>query len=503
MNVSLIAVDEAHCISEWGHDFRPAYLNISKLREIKPEVPILALTASATPNVIKEITQNLKLNSPKILRMSFRRDNISYIVRQTEDKQSMLRHILQNVNGSAIVYTRTRNRCETLSEWLNQENINALPYHGGMDNFTRSQHQDSWINGKTRVIVATNAFGMGIDKPDVRIVIHYDLCESLEAYYQEAGRAGRDGKPAYAVIITSNADKTTVKRRIQNEFPDINTIKKIYDDIFVYLKIPYDEGLGLKKQFDLNNFSKRYKYFPLTVVNAIKILEINGYLKLTEPLDNPTRIIFEINREELYEYNFKNTMLNRIISAILRNYPGVFTEYKAINEVQLADYLATDVKTISELLLTLSRKHIIRYIPSSHTQMLVLTEDRIPIPHLFISPQSFLIRRETSMQRALMVVEYAEQTSKCRSLILQNYFGDNSCEGCGKCDICREKRTKPVEYTDSMIVKIISESPRDIKQLVKLLKTDSDFAVERIQQLTKQGVIKQDEFGIITLAKHN
>ena len=503
MNVSLIAVDEAHCISEWGHDFRPAYLNISKLREIKPDVPILALTASATPKVLDEIISQLKLNEPKILRMSFKRDNLSYVVRHTEDKQSMLRHILQNVNGSAIVYVRTRKHCESICQWLNQENINALPYHGGMDNFTRSQYQDRWINGNSRVIVATNAFGMGIDKPDVRIVIHYDLCESLEAYYQEAGRAGRDGKPAFAALITSDADITSVKRRIASEFPDIETIKQIYDKIFIYLKIPYGMGRGINKQFDVYEFSRRYKLFPLTVVNAIKILDINGYMKLTDPIDNPTRIMFDANRDELYEINFKDKRLEQLVSSLLRNYPGIFSEPKAINEAKLASDIGIDSNKIGELLLTLSRKHIIRYIPSSHSPMLVITDDRIPMEHLYISPNSLIIRRENAMERAMKVIEYSIQTLGCRSLTLQNYFGDDSTEPCGKCDICREKRSKPTETIDSKIIKIVTETPTDIKQLVKQMRYNSDFVVERIKELTKNGIIYQDNFGVIFLSKHN
>ncbi len=497
MEVSLIAVDEAHCISEWGYDFRPAYLKINSLRELKPEVPILALTASATPKVLDEIVNHLKLRTPQIHRMSFRRNNLSYVVRQTEDKQSMLRHILQNVSGSAIVYVRSRKRTEQLSLWLTQEGIDALPYHGGMDNFTRSNHQEAWLAGRSRVIVATNAFGMGIDKPDVRVVIHYDLCESLEAYYQEAGRAGRDGKPSFAVLISSDADRTTMKKRLALEFPEIETIKQIYDKIFIYLRLAYGVGSGMNKQFDLHDFCKRYRYFPQTVINAIKILDINGYLKISEPIENPTRIMFECSRDELYDIKFGDKRLEALTTLLLRRYPGVFSEFRAINEVQLAADMECSKDKISELLLTLSRMHIIKYIPGSNSPMLHITEDRIPMEHLFITPKSYAIRKEITLLRNRQMLDYAELSAGCRSLMLQNYFGDESCEPCGSCDLCRNQRKKPIETIDTRIIEILKSNPMELKQLVQQVGADSELVVERIRTLLKNEKITQDKNGII------
>ena len=374
MKVSLIAVDEAHCISQWGYDFRPAYLQIARLRDLQPEAAILALTASATPKVAADIMQHLRFREPNLKQMSFARANLSYVVRRTEDKREHLLRIVNNVPGSGIVYVRTREKTETVAKFLQENGIEADSYHGGMGYLTRSLKQENWTGGKTRVIVATNAFGMGIDKADVRFVIHYDICDSLEAYYQEAGRAGRDGRPAYAVMLLSGDDPSRVANRLRLEFPPVDTIRTIYEGLFNYLQVAIGEGKHRAFAFNIHEFAARMKLFPPTVVNALKILQQNGYLILTDETDNPPRIRFIVQRDDLYRMRVTRRELDHILTVLLRQYTGLFSDFVPIDEQELALLSGYTVNHIHELLRQLWQLHVIRYIPGNRSPMLILSE---------------------------------------------------------------------------------------------------------------------------------
>ena len=336
MKISMITIDESHCISQWGYDFRPAYLKIADIRKLLPNVPVLALTATATPEVVKDIQQKLEFKKgSNVFRMSFERKNLAYIVRPTENKQEELLHILHSVNGSAIVYTRNRKRTREVAELLTNNDITATFYHAGLNNDVKDVRQKSWLTGEHRVMVATNAFGMGIDKPDVRIVIHMDLPDSPEAYFQEAGRAGRDGQKAYAVLLYAKSDKVNLNKRISDTFPDKDYIRKVYEDLQFYFQMAMGDGLGCTLAFNLDEFCRNFKYFPIQVDSALKILTRAGYLEYTDEQDNASRLIFTLRRDELYKLQEYNNDTEKLLNTILRSYTGLFTDYAYINEESL------------------------------------------------------------------------------------------------------------------------------------------------------------------------
>ena len=327
MKISLITVDESHCISQWGYDFRPAYLKIAEVRRLLPGVPVLALTATATPEVVKDIQQRLEFREENVFRMSFERTNLAYVVRQTENKASELLHILQRMEGSAILYVRNRRRTKEVTEWLQQQGITADFYHAGLDDAVKDIRQQRWQKGESRVMVATNAFGMGIDKPDVRLVIHLDLPDSIEAYFQEAGRAGRDGQKAYAIILYAQSDSTTLRKRIPDNFPEKDYIRDVYEHLQYYYEMAMGDGLGCVREFDIEDFCRKFKYFPVPVDSALKILTQAGYLEYTDEQDNASRLLFSVGREELYRLRELGEDMDRLIQAALRSYTGLFTDY--------------------------------------------------------------------------------------------------------------------------------------------------------------------------------
>ena len=386
MDVALIAVDEAHCISQWGYDFRPSYLQIARLRDLCPNTPILALTASATPKVAEDIMYRLRFDKPNIKRMSFARSNLSYVVRHTEDKREHLLRIVNNVSGSGIVYVRTREKSETIAQFLQQNGITADFYHGGLGFLSRNLKQEQGINGQNRIMVATNAFGMGIDKADVRFVIHYDICDSLEAYYQEAGRAGRDGKPAYAVLLVSDDDPSRAGQRLRLEFPPLDTIRAVYEKLFNYLQVAIGEGKNRSFSFNIHDFASRMKLYPPTAVNALKILQQNGYLILTDETDNPPRIRFIVQRDDLYRMRVIRRELDHIITVLLRQYSGLFSDFIPIDEQEIAHLSGYQIEHVRELFKQLWQLHIIRYIPGNRSPILMLTEERLPEENVRIAP---------------------------------------------------------------------------------------------------------------------
>ena len=426
MNVSLVAVDEAHCISQWGYDFRPSYLRIAELREKLPGVPVLALTASATKLVAEDIMRHLR----------FARPNLSYSVRHTDDKNGQLLRLVRNVPGSGIVYVRTREGTEQVADMLRREGITAAAYHGGMGHAERSLRQEEWVSGRTRVMVATNAFGMGIDKPDVRFVAHYSMCDSLESYYQEAGRAGRDGMRSYALLLVSSDDGERIVRRFEQEFPPLEKIKDIYERVCSYLQVGIGDGAQASFLFNIHDFCAREHLYSGTVVSALKLLQQNGYMTLTDAQENPARIMFCVSRDDLYKLRVQRDELDHFIRTLLRLYNGVFTEFRQIDEGEIATWSGYTVQRVKELLKRLWQLRVIRYVPSNRSPILFMDEERLPRADLYIAPETYKRRQELMRERFEHMLAYAANETRCRSAVLEGYFGEGAPAACGVCDIC-------------------------------------------------------------------
>jgi ATP-dependent DNA helicase RecQ len=439
MNVSLIAVDEAHCISQWGYDFRPAYLKIADLREILPDIPVLALTATATPLVCHDIMKRLNFKAPNLLSKSFERNNLAYLVRYTEDKLNYLLKIFTNSQGSAIIYTRNRKKTKEIATFLQTNGISANYYHAGLTDKERAARQDEWKSDFTRIIVATNAFGMGIDKPDVRIVVHISPPDSIESYFQEAGRAGRDGKPAFAVLLCDHIDKTTLKNSINQNYPDIPVVKKIYQALGNYLKIPVGGGKDAVFDFNLADFVSTFKFPVIVTYSALKILQNEGYVEFNEDVNNPSRVNFIVTRDDLYKFQVANAAFDGFIKLLLRSYTGLFTDFVAIDEQILGRRAKISPDAVYQFLLKLSKAKIIKYIPRKNTPLITFTEERLDDKTIYISPETYKLRKENYQERIEEIMRYAFSTDKCRSQMLLNYFGQEKAPRCGICDVCQQK----------------------------------------------------------------
>ncbi|MDE6876883.1 MAG: RecQ family ATP-dependent DNA helicase, partial [Alistipes sp.] len=423
MNVQLIAVDEAHCISQWGYDFRPSYLRIAELREKLPGVPVLALTASATKPVTDDIMHRLRFAEPRLLRSSFARPNLSYSVRRTDDKNGQLLRLVRNVAGSGIVYMRTREGTEQVAALLRDEGIAALAYHGGLPSAERALRQEEWVKNKVRVMVATNAFGMGIDKPDVRFVVHYSICDSLESYYQEAGRAGRDGQRAYALLLAASDDNARAEQRFKKEFPPLDQIKDIYEQVCSYLQVGIGDGAGTACLFNLHDFCARQHLWSGTVVGALRLLQQNGYLTLTDAQENPARIMFAVHRDDLYKLRVERSDLDHFIRTLLRLYNGIFTEFRPIDEAEIATWSGYTADKVKELLKRLWQLRVIRYVPSNRSPILYFNQERLPRADLYIAPETYQRRQELLRERFSHMTAYAANDTECRSAVLERYFG--------------------------------------------------------------------------------
>ncbi|MBQ5719294.1 MAG: RecQ family ATP-dependent DNA helicase [Alistipes sp.] len=492
MKVSLLAVDEAHCISQWGYDFRPSYLRIAELRQHLKDVPVLALTASATEMVAKDIMHHLGFQEPNILRSSFARPNLSYAVRHTDDKQEQLLRVINNVGGSGIVYMRSREGCEQLCETLRNQGISASYYHAGLPHAERSMRQEEWTSGKVRVMVATNAFGMGIDKADVRFVVHFTMCDSLESYYQEAGRAGRDGQRSYAVLLSSSDDSSKITKRFDAEFPPLDEVKSIYEKICDFVQVAVGDGLYASFIFNIHEFCRRERIYIGKVRAAINLLEQNDYLTLTEEMENPARIHFCISRDELYRIRVGRNELDHIIRIILRLYNGVFTEFRPIDERSIASASGYTIERVKELLKRMWQLRIIRYIPANSSPMLFFNEERLPTKDLYISPETYVHRKELMAERFENMLHYAEQQTECRSVVLQRYFGDTEASACGTCDVClatkRREKSDGKALSESILHLLLRE-PMKVKELCRELKHSPEKVIAAVDKLKADGKI--------------
>jgi ATP-dependent DNA helicase, RecQ family len=442
MDINFLVIDEAHCISQWGYDFRPAYLEIKEVKPLIGNVPIIALTATATKAVAEDIMRILEFEKPNIISSGFERINLSYVVRNVDDKFGNLLKICNGVQGTGIVYVRERRRCEEVSAFLRQNGITADFYHAGLSKELRSAKQDAWKNNEVRVIVATNAFGMGIDKPDVRFVAHYDLPDSLEAYFQEAGRAGRDGKRAYATLLWNSTDISRLRQIHTVSFPDIDYIKDIYQKVFIHLGIPYEEGADYTCKFNLIEFSKHFSLNSISAYYAIKYIEQEGYWELTDEVDNPTKIMFIVHRDALYKVQIDNPDLDKFIKSILRIYTALFSRITPIDEEYIARVTMDSVVGVKEKLITLSRMHIIKYIPRVRTPLIIMNNERLVEKNFYISTKRYDERKDLFKKRIESVIEYVKEEDICRSKILLKYFGQDTENNCGMCDVCINKKHK-------------------------------------------------------------
>ena len=495
MKVSMITVDESHCISQWGYDFRPAYLKIAEIRELLPDVPVLALTATATPEVVKDIQARLHFRRETVFRMSFERSNLAYIVRKTDNKTGELLHILRSMPGSAIVYVRNRRRTKEITELLNNEDITADFYHAGLDDATKDIRQHRWQSGGSRVMVATNAFGMGIDKPDVRIVIHMDLPDSIEAYFQEAGRAGRDGQKAYAVILYAKADKTTLHKRIPDTFPEKEYIKDVYEHLQYYYQMAMGDGLDCVREFNIEDFCRKFKYFPVPVDSALKILTQAGYLEYTGEQDNTSRLLFTIQRDELYRLREMGDDMDKLIQTVLRSYTGVFTDYTYINEDSLAIRTGLTRRQIYEQLVHLAKLRIVSYIPRKNTPYIIYTRERIEAQLIHISPEIYEERKARYETRINAMLEYVTNDTLCRSRMLLDYFGEKNEHNCGLCDTCIGLRKQTAtcqpdrEELYEKIHEILSGAPQTPAGLLEQLPIEKELLTEALHRLLDEGKI--------------
>jgi ATP-dependent DNA helicase RecQ len=508
MPVNLITVDEAHCISQWGYDFRPSYLKIADLRPYHPMVPVLALTATATRPVIEDIQQKLLFKAKNLLKTSFRRENLIYAVKYTENKDRDVVDMVKKMKGSGIIYVRSRRKSMEIARNLSREGIAAAYYNAGLEHAVRNEVQQNWTIGKIRVIAATNAFGMGIDKADVRFVIHVDLPDSPESYFQEAGRAGRDGKKSFAILLSSASDAMTITQRVLSTFPDITTIKNTYSALGNYLQIPVGGGKGLSFDFNLNEFARTYRLSPFITFSSLKVLENEGYIELTEEINNPSRIKFLLNRDDLYRFQVSNSLFDGFIKLVLRSYTGIFTEYTAIDEIQLAKRANVDFEVVKQYLNKLVSLGVISYIPQKRSPMVIFFEERLDEKSIYISHENYQTRKERFTNRANAILQYAVSTDKCRSQTLLEYFGEYGSPACGECDVCRTKKESVLRQEEFNLIRdeimaVLSLEPLEPGQLFERIAVHQDKVIEVLQWLLDNDQLKMNPEMKLEISKNN
>ena len=497
MNVSLVVVDEAHCISQWGYDFRPSYLRIAEIREYAPKATFLALTASATELVAKDIMYRLGFNQGVVLRSSFARPNLQYVVRKDGNKYEQLMRIVRNVEGSGIVYMSTRDECEKLVQKLRDDDVSAQFYHAGLPVLERSIRQDEWLSGKTRIMVATNAFGMGIDKSDVRFVVHYTMCDTLEAYYQEAGRAGRDGKRCYALLIYEDGDIARRKQILEGEFPPIDDVKLIYERICNYLQVPIGDAEGVSFAFNIYDFCARERMYAGRVKSALALLEQNGYMTLIDQNDEPAKMMFECSRDALYSVHAGGSDMDCMLRVILRKYEGLFSRFRPVSELEIAAEAQLSVERVHELMKVLWRMKIIRYIPANNSPLVRFDTERLPVKSLYIAPESYQLRHRLMMERFESIVEYVTSEDRCRSQIIENYFGDKESKECGVCDVCLRKRRGEASQVSVVecIMAMLGDAELDIKELTSAMNIAPERVVEVVDKMVAEKKISISKYG--------
>ena len=523
MKVSFLTVDEAHCISQWGYDFRPSYLHIADIRRLVPGVPVLALTATATPVVVKDIQEKLTVTGPgnagnagntgkageteeagetgfHVFRMSFERKNLAYIVRQAADKRDELIHILSHVEGCAIVYARSRARTREIAELLNAAGITATFYHAGLENVTKDERQKKWVEDKVRVMVATNAFGMGIDKPDVRIVVHVDCPDSIEAYFQEAGRAGRDGQKSYAVLLYNDHDHAKLLRRISDTFPEKDYVRKVYDHLAYYYQIATGSGYNRVFEFSIDDFCQKFRHFPVQVLSALQILNRAGYIEYIEEQEAQAGVQFILSRDQLYRLDHSEPQEERVITALLRNYGGLFSGFCYIDEALLASQSGLTIPQVYLTLKQLSMKRIVRFKPQKRTPYVRYMQRREDSEHLMFPPETYEDLKQRYTDRIHAMLNYTQNNSRCRSRLLLHYFGEEDSHDCRQCDVCLHGQAmadtvgKSLSAEESIIQLLADHKPHHITQLrsIPLPYEQIDAALHTLMQEEK--IVQEDGF---------
>ena len=512
MKVSFITVDEAHCISQWGYDFRPSYLQIADIRRDLPNIPVLALTATATPLVVEDIqsklappdislTSNLlPLTSFNVFRMSFERKNLAYVVRRATDKREQLIHILDSVKGCAIVYARSRRRTKEVAELLGEAGISATFYHAGLDTVVKDQRQRDWQEDKVRVMVATNAFGMGIDKPDVRLVIHIDCPDSLEAYFQEAGRAGRDGRKAYAILLYNDADHRKLDKRISDTFPEKDYVRKVYEHLAFFYQVGVGSGYHATFEFNIDKFCHAFRHFPIQVDAALKILNRAGYIEYTEEQDNQARVMFTISRNELYRLEGSTPNEEKVITALLRNYGGLFVDYNFIDEAFVASQCGLQPQQLYMILKNLSEKHILHFIPQKKTPYVRYLQRREDPEHVQLPPVVYEERKQQFRERIQAMITYATNDHVCRSRQLLRYFGEEDSHDCRQCDVClshpHNQVSEPLTTAEAhAILELLADGkPHHITELRDLQLPTEPLNVALEYLLREEYIFQEDGF---------
>jgi ATP-dependent DNA helicase RecQ len=496
-SVCMIAVDESHCISQCGYDFRPSYLRIADIREILPDVPVLALTATATPEVVEDIQKQLQFRAPNLFQKSFHRSNLVYVVRTVENKEENLLKVLNNVSGTSVVYVRNRKKTKEIADFLNANGIVAENFHAGLKNETKDAKQGRWKSGETRVIVSTNAFGMGIDKAEVRTVVHLDLPDSVEAYFQEAGRAGRDEQKAYAVLLYNNGDAVKMKKRVADTFPGKEMVRKVYESLGNYFEMGVGSGLDKVFAFDIADFCSKFKLPILISYNCIKILQQAGYLELTDEQDSASRLLFTLDKDDLYKTK-QTPEQDKLIHIILRSYTGLFTDFASINEETIAHRLLWTREEVYQQLVNLSKEHIIQYIPRKKTPYLTYTHERVDTERIALGKEAYDNRLERYSARIKSVLDYAQEENFCRSQLLLSYFGEKNTTPCGKCDICLKRKKNELSSEDFeavrlQILDILSTEALPVNALVKRIPHNETKTLQVIRFLLDNNQLVEND----------